>query len=278
MVKFDKIFPDVRHTGETLTRQCQLVMLRMLKVMHYICEKHGIEYFLVGGSLLGAIRHKGFIPWDDDLDVGMTRENFDKFVQLAVADLPNDIFFQTHQTDNGYPACGYVEARLRDKYSSYNSSNGIKRSSHQGLHVDIFVYDQAFLPRNVLIITENVLMRTLLRDDRRRARVLKFISKYSPLKMVYASSYLQNFGMWKFGANYIRENEIKQLIKMKFEDMEAYVPVGWKKCLERQYGNFMQLPPVEKQRGHHTITEMPDPFTPCEHKEILNWKDRERTV
>jgi lipopolysaccharide cholinephosphotransferase len=278
VVNFDDIFPDVRASGETLTRQCQLVMLRMLKVMHYICEKHGIEYFLVGGSLLGAIRHKGFIPWDDDLDVGMTRENYEKFVQHAVVDLPGDIFFQTHATDKAYPSCGYVEARLRDKYSSYRNGNGLKKSSHQGLHVDIFVYDRAFLPRNIFIITENVLMRVLLRDDRRRARVLKFISKYSPVKLVYASSYLQNFGMWKFGANYIRRDEIEQLVKTTFEDMEAFVPVGWKKCLERQYGDFMQLPPVEQQKGHHTITDMPDPFTPCEHAEVLNWKDRETTV
>src|SRR5215218_6776773 len=95
---FDVLFSDVRESGETRLRQCQLVMLRMLKIFDYLCRKHAVEYFLVGGSLLGAVRHQGFIPWDDDLDVGMTRKNYEKFLKLAVPELPYDIFFQTPQT------------------------------------------------------------------------------------------------------------------------------------------------------------------------------------
>ena len=79
--ELEQLFPDKRETGETRLKQCQLVMLRMLKIVHFLCERHQIEYFLVGGSLLGAIRHKGFIPWDDDLDIGMTRANYEKFVK-----------------------------------------------------------------------------------------------------------------------------------------------------------------------------------------------------
>lgn len=81
---FDQLFPDNRETGDTPLRQCQLVMLRMLKNFDYLCKKHGIKYFLTGGSLIGAVRHNGFIPRDDDLDVGMTRRNYELFVQKAV--------------------------------------------------------------------------------------------------------------------------------------------------------------------------------------------------
>jgi len=123
MADFDTLFPDMRENEQTLTKQCQAVMLRMLKIIDYLCAKHNVQYFLIGGSLLGAIRHKGFIPWDDDLDIGMTRDNYDRFVELAVPDLPRDIFFQTHITDPSYPGCDYVEARLRDKYSSSISDN-----------------------------------------------------------------------------------------------------------------------------------------------------------
>ncbi len=55
--------------------------------------------------------------------------------------------------------------------------------------------------------------------------------------------------------------------------MEVYIPIGWESYLKRMYGNYMQLPPVEKQRGHHS-EELPDPFTPCEHTEVLNWKNK----
>ena len=274
MTEFDTLFPDVRESEETLTKQCQAVMLRMLKIIDYLCDRHNIQYFLVGGSLLGAVRHKGFIPWDDDLDIGMTRENYDKFVQGAAAELPSDIFFQTSQTDPAYPACDYVEARLRDKYSSYASENNWSVTYHLGLHVDIFVYDRAFLPLNLSIITQNVLLKKILKNNTKRANVLRMISKKFPFRLVYASSYLQNFGMWKFGANYIKEDEISALTKVPFEDMKAYIPAGWNRCLKRQYGNYMQLPPVEKQKGHHGEFGVPNPFVPCRHTEVLNWKNR----
>lgn len=278
MTDFDIIFPDLRESEPTLTKQCQSVMLRMLRIIDYLCAKHNIQYFLIGGSLLGAIRHKGFIPWDDDLDIGMTRENYDKFVELAVADLPYDIFFQTHTTDATYPACDYVEARLRDKYSSYIAETDRPVTYHQGLQVDIFVYDRAFLPFNLAIIAENVLLKYLLRNNKGRANVLTFTSKISPFNLVYASSYLQRFGMWKFGANYIRQNELAELVKVPFEDMETFIPAGWDSCLKRQYGDYMKLPPVEKQKGHHGEFGAPDPFTPCDHTETLNWKGRAITT
>ena len=273
MVDFDYLFPDKREKGETLTMQCQLVMLRMLKIVDYICAKHTIKYFLIGGSLLGAIRHRGFIPWDDDLDIGMTRDNYEKFVEYAVPELPNDIFFQNYKTDIKYPYSEQVEARLRDKYSNYTLKND---RWHEGLQVDIFVYDRSFLPNNFLIIIQNILLGLL--GDKKRAQTLKVISRYFPFRLVYASSYLQKLGMWKFGTNYIKERELSELVKTRFEDMETYIPAGWDDCLKRQYGNYMQLPPLEKQSGHHSIVETPDPFTPCHHKEILHWKNRNEIV
>jgi lipopolysaccharide cholinephosphotransferase len=278
MIDYNILFPDVRENEKTLTKQCQAVMLRMLKIIHYLCAKHNIQYFLIGGSLLGAVRHKGFIPWDDDLDIGMTRANYDKFVQFAVAELPDDIFFQTHVTDPTYPACDYVEARLRDKYSSYKSDNNKSLHYHQGLQVDIFVYDQAFLPNNLLIITENIFLKYLLNNNRKRANVLNAIHKRSPFSLVYASSYLQKFGMWRFGANYIKEHEISTLAQAPFEDMTTYIPVRWDNCLKRQYGNYMNMPPVEKQKGHHGESGQPDPFVACQHAQVLHWKNRNRII
>jgi len=269
---FDLMFPDEREKGKTRLQQCQLVMLRMLRILDFLCNKHEIKYFLIGGSLLGAIRHEGFIPWDDDLDIGMTRANYEKFVELAVPELPKDIFFQSDETDLDYPYSEQVEARLRDKYSSYTRKNN---KWHEGLSIDIFVYDRSFLPHNFLIIVENILLG-LLGNDRRRARALKWVEKNSPFRLVYASSYLQKFGMLKFGTNFIKEKELSQLIKAKFENLKIFIPIGWDVCLNRQYGNYMQLPPVEKQNGHHSVADLPDPFIPCDHCEILDWRNRKR--
>ena len=243
----------------------------MLKILDYLCDKHGISYFLSGGTLLGAIRHKGFIPWDDDLDIGMTRENYEKFVRLAVPELPNDIFFQNPETDIHYPKLCNVDARLRDKYSSYDHIGIENNKWHEGLQVDIFVYDRAFLPHNFFINNQNALLKASKKNNF-RTKVLKAISKYSPFPLVYASNFLQYFRLRQGGSNYIKQKEISTLIKTKFEDMEFYIPQGWHDCLTRQYGDYMKLPPLEKRRSEHNV--LPHPFTPCEHKEILQWKDR----
>ena len=268
-MNFDVLFPDERETGKTRLQQCQLVMLRMLKILDYLCIKHQVQYFLVGGSLLGAIRHKGFIPWDDDLDIGITRDNYEKFVELIVPELPKDIFFQSDETDIHYPYSSQVEARLRDKYSSYSRNN----KWHAGLSIDIFVYDRAFLPHNFFIIAQNMVLG-LLSNNNIRAKVLKWIEKNSPFHLVYASSYMQKPGMLKFGTNFIKEKELSKLIKTKFEDIDVFIPKGWDNCLKRQYKNYMELPSPEKQRGHHSATDMPDPFTPCNHREVLHWRSR----
>ena len=269
-MNFDYLFPDNREKGETRLRQCQLVMLRMLKIFDYLCTKHEIKYFLTGGTLLGAVRHRGFIPWDDDLDVGKTRDNYEKFIQHAVPELPDDIFFQNIETDAFYRQKDYVDARLRDKYSSYSHTGKKSNAWHEGLQVDIFVYDRSFLPHNFFVITQNILLKWL-NSYKKRVRILKWISRYSPFLLVYASNYLQNYGLLK-GGTYIKEKEYSNLIKVKFEDMEACIPKEFDSYLKRQYSNYMELPSVDKRISNHQV--ICDPFTPCNHTEILHWKDR----
>ena len=275
MINFDQIFPDEREKGETTLRQCQLVMLRMLKILDYLCRKHNIEYFLTGGTLLGAIRHKGFIPWDDDIDVGMTRANYEKFVKYAAAELPEDIFFQNAETDEFYPKASNVDARLRDKYSSYTMASGQIKKSHQGLMLDIFVFDRSFLPHNFFVVALNRTMKSILKDNRKRAKVLRWIDKWVPLPLVYCSNFMQYFGQIKAGT-YVTPQELRTLIDMQFEDMQAFVPKSFHSYLSRQYGDYMKLPPVEKRFSHHNV--IADPFTPCAHSNILFWKERNKVA
>ncbi len=81
--------------------------------------------------------------------------------------------------------------------------------------------------------------------------------------------------MIRLGQCYKTEKELSQLIRTKFEDMEVLIPVGWEIYLKRMYGDYMKLPPVNQQMGHHSA-DIPAPFTPCEHSEILYWKDRKQ--
>ena len=80
-------------------RACQLKQLSILEEVDRICKKHGIGYWLDGGSLLGAVRHGGFIPWDDDIDIGMTKSDLERFEKIAPAELPETLFLQTRRSD-----------------------------------------------------------------------------------------------------------------------------------------------------------------------------------
>jgi len=279
-MNFDQLFPDNREMGETRIKQCHLVMLRMFKIFDFLCAKHNIKYFLCSGTLKGAICNKGFKPWDDDFDVGMTRNNYEKFVQDAVPELPDEIFFQTPETDSHFPSCHIVEAKLRDKFSSYSVIEKEKSSNyHRGIMLDISVFDRAYLPHNFFIFLLNRSLKFLFKrsGNKPRADVLKWISTYSPFPLVYSDSLVDGFKAARGGTNYFTEKEISTLIKAKFEDTEAFIPQGWHGYLERKYGNYMKLPPPEKQKGHHSV-DIPDPFTPCDHTEILYWKDRKIVI
>lgn len=121
-------------------KKCQL---EMLKAFAAVCEKLGISYFLDGGTLLGAVRHKGFIPWDDDIDVGMLRADYERFFAEGQALLPEHYFIQNISTDPQYTA---NFAKMRDSRTTYiETTLGRKRINH-GVFIDIFVLD--YYPEN----------------------------------------------------------------------------------------------------------------------------------
>ena len=118
-------------------RKAQLIMLDMLIEFDAICKNHQLCYWLDSGTLLGAVRHKGFIPWDDDIDLSMPIEDYNKFLNIAQSELSSDIFFQTSQTDKNFKfdyiklrsnKASIVEFHEKDKQVNY----------HQGVFVDIF--------------------------------------------------------------------------------------------------------------------------------------------
>ena len=116
-------------------REKQLVMYGIMKEIVRVCDKHNITYYLSGGTLLGAVRHHGFIPWDDDVDLEMPWKDYKRFLRIAPQELPKDLFVQTFYTDPGYPN---VFAMVRKSGTTAMPVSQKDLGIHWGIEVDIF--------------------------------------------------------------------------------------------------------------------------------------------
>ena len=114
--------------------QCLLMIAKEIK---RICDKNGIKYFLIGGSLLGAVRHNGFIPWDDDMDFGMLRADYDRFISVCENDLKDEFLLCSINTEENYNRA-FAKVRLKGTFfPDQGQANGI----NSGIFVDVFPID-----------------------------------------------------------------------------------------------------------------------------------------
>ncbi|AQS53136.1 hypothetical protein BW727_100743 [Jeotgalibaca dankookensis] len=130
-----------KYIVEPQTKAIQNYGLEILSVFHNICEANELKYILDFGTLLGAVRHQGFIPWDDDIDVAMPRKDFEKFKLIAKEQLPKSMFLQIHQTDPNYYNC---IAKIRIPNSLYTEKAMQYFDMVHGPWLDIFVYDYKY--------------------------------------------------------------------------------------------------------------------------------------
>lgn len=125
------------------------VLLKMMKDLDAVLRKHQIPYWLAGGSALGAVRHQGFIPWDDDMDIAMMRSDYERFIKEAVPDLPDCYVFQCYETDKKFNVC--VPSKLVLKGTHVTEINTFLKSKCEhgdGLFIDIFVCDEMSMKRS----------------------------------------------------------------------------------------------------------------------------------
>ena len=117
--------------------QLKKAQLKIAKEIKRVCDKNGIKYFLDAGSMLGAVRHKGFIPWDDDMDIGMLDADYKRFLEIAPNELSDEFFVDNYYNNMEY---GLVFSKVRMKDTIYKEKIGPKNAKHQEIFVDVFPY------------------------------------------------------------------------------------------------------------------------------------------
>ncbi len=259
-------------------RQAQLKMLSILKVVDDICQKHNLDYWLEGGTLLGAVRHKSFIPWDDDLDISMTRDSANQFIAIAEKALPPHLFLQSAQTDVDYYNLA-APYKIRDKNSRFVEFHETgKELFHQGIFIDIFVYDK--LPESENEMRKwKLLSKKLLRLLRPKYTSLSLghnAKLYNLISQCLSKSWLEKqlnqilsnsvqlespwlgYGFDCVSSNRVHQDDIFPLKRIQFEDGMFQVANRYETILKQLYGNYMQLPPEKDQKMRHCKELIPD--------------------
>lgn len=262
--------------------------LKLLKEIDRICRKYKIKYALDSGTLLGAIRHGGFIPWDDDVDVVMTRKNYEMFQKVVRRELSEGMtFIEPNQYHDCKAFFDFVPRILYDKSQKFAESEKMAFYDEKisKLWVDIFILDA--LPSGKVAKPLTKLMHCvvyglalghryeIVYSDYKGVMklfvgVLSNIGKLIPFQVTYkvwnalckmnANRKTPGYFYSNYAPNWYyveMERAWSDSVKtVPFEDTELFIPEGWEHCLQQLYGDYMKLPPKEKQVPEHSDMEI----------------------
>ena len=250
-------------------REVQDKILYVMKYIDALCREHGIEYYIMGGTALGAIRHGGFIPWDDDLDIFMTPVEYEKFRAVFYKDNSEEFVIQEWRTTEKY--LEYAKVRLNGTtFIEENFEN--RKDMHHGIYVDIMmlhkVPDNSFIQKLVYLESKFVTLYGLSQRNWKpktssQEMVLKAL-KLMPCKLmsricygtIYHFDKLQKnfkYSYWitpaKFGSGLFDADFFSKPTDIPFEDTVLLGSEYIKEYLEYRYGDYMTLPSEEAQRA-----------------------------
>ena len=283
--------------------ELQEVELNLFKEFLAFCDKHNLKYYIIGGTLLGSIRHKGFIPWDDDIDIGMPRKDYDKFCELASKEFTGDIFLQTWKTDKNYP---YNFAKLRDSRTTYIEKTYKFNNMNHGAWIDIFPMDAVckkqpnFWMQWRVTSTWVLMFFSAARCWLRVPRLNKYFLLDIILDILLFPMLMLNIGHWhnrvidhklrrynydkcEYIANYEGCSIGREIVKKEwfgegtigeFEGLKVVIPENSDAYLKAIYHNYMELPPEDKRvLKHNTSGEDIHVSYKDYHKNYRIWKN-----
>lgn len=247
-------------------------MLRMLYEFDILCRKEGLHYYLFFGSLLGAVRHHGFIPWDDDIDIAMPREDYNKLLEIS-CDWVQSFDFLCFEKDDSFP---FYFGKLSDKGTEIENTY-IKKVNNLGIYIDVFPMDRVNIPhdeegrfrkkikQNNLILKLSS-MRKFWPADNKKKTVAKFfgyllakafgtdywIKKRNNLINAFAfKGNRENCRIYVCGMRLLDTCWFEGEVLLPFEKIMVACPNGYKDCLKAIYGDYMKAPPEEKRMATH---------------------------
>ena len=269
--------PEVKNDFLVTTERKKLfaVLLDLLLKIDEVCKKHNIQYFIYGGTMLGAVRHGGFIPWDDDLDIVMFRDQYNELLKYA-DEFDDPYFLQTPYTDNGF---FWANTTVRNKNTTAVTPNFAYQPMNHGAFVDIFTLDNIiegeegknnFMRINELTIDNSTYMRMSnphldenntkrVEEYRPRMRdpfevyeeIQALSQKYNDIETTHVTTPMATF--YGYEKKFFLKEDFMDSMPFKFEGYEFPMPVGYERILRTTYQDYMQMPPMEKRGLHHDI-------------------------
>jgi len=257
------------------------IELDLLDIIETICEVNGLNYFLIGGAAIGAARHKGFIPWDDDIDIGMLRPDFEKLVSI-IQSKQMDGYTVQYGIAEGFEKGTFLRVRDLNSTAIIRSQMNIKDWSH-GVFIEIYPFDkvpQAKLLRKTQKILSSVYKSEL--DHRiegipfgRKSRLLHILMKNISTEKIWRhwnnicqryndtdAEYVDTPALpcyVKAGIYLYPVKDVKSSVKVQYEDRMVRVATGNDRCLQIHFGDYMKLPPVEQRGTRHNSIVFYDP-------------------
>ena len=253
-------------------RKVQEVELEILNVVHQVCVENHLKYSLAYGTLIGAVRHQGFIPWDDDIDICMPREDYDKFLKIWSQYNFKDYILQNIETDEDFTQ---NFTKIRKNHTTFLQPKEEQYKYHKGFFIDIFpgdrvpdskikqqfqffnmavnlLYSRKFKSGSsskIISIVENILFLFPKSFQKKYRKVSENIVKKfnfnSKLRYVFAST----IGDAKI---YYPSDIFENLVLTNFEGSQFYIFKDYDNCLRIQYGDYMQFPPEKERVWTHT--------------------------